>query len=361
MECGARIADLSALKCPACGVAVVLTPVPGPAFGGGLPERLTDVRTPDFSLSDSGLTRLPREPARAPVIRGTHTGTLVSRLAVPDTRPLCVAWRAGTLSVLALDAQGRLVILRGGTDGLALVGPVPLGPDARPIEDPAGLAVDADGGSYVLDGAGCRILATSPSGTFARAFGQEGTEPGELSFPRAVDVSPAGLVVADTGNNRVQGLAREGGALFVAGAEVDEDDEIPSGSAPGLFDGPAGIGAAPDGQIFVADTNNHRIQVLDSGGEYASAFGVEGEAPGRLLFPGCLRVGRGGDVFVLDLHGRRIQKFAPTGAFVWGFLLESCGPELGGASAGFDVGDDETLYVPVPSKGVVVACRKAEA
>ena len=95
-----------------------------------------------------------------------------------------------------------------------------------------------------------------------------------------------------------------------------------SGSAAGDLNEPRGIHIAQDGSIFVADSNNNRIQqfsqtgdLLNSWGTYASV--LEGEAPGGTLNqPWGVVTGKDGSVYVADTFNHRIQKFSSNGEFI---------------------------------------------
>ena len=61
--------------------------------------------------------------------------------------------------------------------------------------------------------------------------------------------------------------------------------------------------------IYVADSGNHRIQVFDQFGNFLGQFGGFGVTPGRFNQPRGIAIGRAGQVFVADTENNRIQKF----------------------------------------------------
>jgi uncharacterized protein (TIGR03663 family) len=95
------------------------------------------------------------------------------------------------------------------------------------------------------------------------------------------------------------------------------------GSRPGQFRRPRDIALALDGSIYVADTENHRIQHLGTAGEVLDYWGVYGQAtidenvPG-LVFDGPwgLAVGTNGYVYVADTWNNRVQRFTADGEFI---------------------------------------------
>src|SRR3989441_10449275 len=57
------------------------------------------------------------------------------------------------------------------------------------------------------------------------------------------------------------------------------------GSGNGQLDQPQGVVADGSGNVYVADTNNHRIQKFTSGGTYLTQWGTYGSGNGQFFFP----------------------------------------------------------------------------
>ena len=105
------------------------------------------------------------------------------------------------------------------------------------------------------------------------------------------------------------------------------------------------------GNIYVADSNNHRIQKLDATGKLLLVFGEEGDNAGQFLYPNDLRLGMDGGVYVFDLNGKRIQKFDPDGHFAFEVLL----PEDAGSVGDFEVKPDGQILVALRNSNMVLA------
>jgi DNA-binding beta-propeller fold protein YncE len=101
----------------------------------------------------------------------------------------------------------------------------------------------------------------------------------------------------------------------------------PNGTSGGALGEAWGIDVAPDGNVYVADTANGRVEKFSADGQYLSTLGGPGRGPGRFLTPKAVATDSAGDVYVADeaepfpgFGGVRIQKFGPGGEFLtaWG-------------------------------------------
>jgi len=72
--------------------------------------------------------------------------------------------------------------------------------------------------------------------------------------------------------------------------------------------------------VYVADWDNHRIQVFDSAGTLLTGWGGFGSADGEFYHPAGVAATPGGDVYVADTGNGRIQRFSADGRFIgsWG-------------------------------------------
>jgi uncharacterized protein (TIGR03663 family) len=87
------------------------------------------------------------------------------------------------------------------------------------------------------------------------------------------------------------------------------------GAAPGELAEPRGLAADGQGNLYVADTKNSRIQVFDASGKLLRAFGTKGDGDGQLNEPCGVTVGPEGDVWVADTWNHRIVRFSAEGVF----------------------------------------------
>ena len=96
------------------------------------------------------------------------------------------------------------------------------------------------------------------------------------------------------------------------------------GKGRGQFDKPRGITTDTEGNIYVADSGNSRIQKFSPEGEFISAFGKPGTGEGELREPNGIAVDSEGSIYVADALNHRLLKFKSDGTFVKQWL----GPEI---------------------------------
>jgi len=82
-----------------------------------------------------------------------------------------------------------------------------------------------------------------------------------------------------------------------------------------------------DGNVYVADGGNHRIQKFDNHGKFVMEFGSNGSQPGQFQEPWGVAVDRKGDIYVADTWNHRIQKFTSNGELLlqWGTFIDTQG------------------------------------
>ena len=142
-----------------------------------------------------------------------------------------------------------------------------------------------------------------------RSVGTEGKGPLQFDAPlSACETEQGNVAVADYNNHRLVLLTAEGKHLRTIGSE---------GSGEGQFNRPSSIALARSGRLLVADYMNNRVVVVTEGGGFVRTIGQGyGSGPGQLHWPSSVAVDAAGLVLVADRGNSRVSVFTEEGAFV---------------------------------------------
>ena len=134
---------------------------------------------------------------------------------------------------------------------------------------------------------------------------------GKFDVPWGLTTDQEGNVyVSDTSNARIQKFQADGQPLLKWGRD---------GSFDGAFFFPRGVAVDFVGNIYVADESNNRIQKFDARGSFLTKWGREGRGPGQFKSPWGIACDALGNVYVVDSGNHRIQKFEGNGTFLCSF------------------------------------------
>jgi len=142
-------------------------------------------------------------------------------------------------------------------------------------------------------------------------FGERGLSAGQFNFPTGMATDRDGnLFVADTYNHRLQRITTTGGVAIVGGR----------GPKPGQFMAPMGIATDEERAFYVVEQGNHRVQKYSAEGVLELIFGRLGRGEGEFRSPMGIAVMPGTrEIFVADTGNGRVQRFDFAGRFM-GFL-----------------------------------------
>ncbi len=191
---------------------------------------------------------------------------------------------------------------------------------------PMGVAVDADGNVYVADQKNHKIKKISEAGLVSTLAGSgvkgdaDGTgADAQFDNPSDVAVDASGNVyVADLQNQKIRKITADGLVTTLAGSGIEGDVDGPGASAQ--FDAPLGIAVDASGNVYVADADNYKIRIITPAGEVSTLAGngIEGDVNGTgsaARFRGTrgVAVDANGNVYVADANNHKIKRITPAG------------------------------------------------
>ncbi len=202
----------------------------------------------------------------------------------------------------------------------------------------------ADPFVFVLDRQNNRISVWNRD-TLAhvRNYGASGSGAGQFALPYGMGKDPNAnrFAVADSANHRIQVFTFDP----TTGAIAFERQFGSYGAGAGQFNNPRAVAIGPLGRFYVADKDNHRVQVFDPNGVHLFSFGAFGTANGQMKSPQGIAVDEDGIIYVVDTDNDRLQGFTGGGAFLWKTGTTGSGPGQFNKPMSIQIGLGKRLYV----------------
>jgi len=224
-----------------------------------------------------------------------------------------------------VDTGGTITTVAGnGTQGSAGDGGVALNAE---LDYPDGVAIDGFGNLYIANVGSNTIRKVDTAGTITRVAGTTGQAgfsgdggraiEAKLNAPKRVTVTSTGIIyVVDKGNDRIRKIDTNGIITTVVGNGKGYGGD--GGSATGaLLNSPSDVAIDSSGNLFIADTENHRIRKVDAvtnnistiAGSLKGYGGDKGRATSaQLNYPDSVAVDRYGDLYIADTDNHRVRK-----------------------------------------------------
>jgi len=304
-----------------------------------------------FYIADSynGLIRRVGPDGIITTVAGGGSGTYDDP---GDGGPATEAWLSEPTGV-ALGRDGSLYIAdfglhrvrRVGLDGIITTvaggwGNTELG-DGGPATEalllyPTGVAVGPDGSLYISQPEENRVrrvgtdgIITTVAGNGTYGYGGDGglAVQAQLNYPSGVAVGPdGGIYIADNDNHRIRRVGPDGIITTVAGVDTwgYSGDGGPATQAELYY--PWGVSFGRDGSLYIADAYNHVIRRLGPDGIITTVAGSADGCPlstlpcgdggpatqAQLAFPHGVAVGPDGSIYIADYENHRIRRVAPV-------------------------------------------------
>ena len=243
--------------------------------------------------------------------------------------------------------------------------------DESNLNDPAGVAVDRWGDFYIADSGNHRIRKVSLSGVISTVAGT-GTggfsgdggaaDKSELNNPVGVAVDSLGdLYIADAGNHRIRKVSLSGVISTVAGTGTGGFSGDGGAADKSELNNPVGVAVDSLGNLYIADSGNHRIRKVDSGvistvaGSGFPTFSGDGGAADKseLKIPVGVAVDSLGNLYIADSGNHRIRKVDSSsgiistvaGTGISGLLATGGSSGDEGPAVGFDLSYPDAVAV----------------
>ncbi len=222
--------------------------------------------------------------------------------------------RFGWINGLAIDDDDRLFVSDGKLRRITVFNAKhePEGQITEGLVDPVGIALDTTNRFlYVVDTQLDQVVVyDADTLKLLRRIGTGGknhflTTPGDFGAPQGVAVDKDGNVyVTDTLNNRVEIFDADGNFISLFGKH---------GDGPGYFARPKGIAVDVDGHIWVADEMEDRLQVFNRDGQLLTYVGLgHGNLPGQFKALVGVAIDKQNRVFTTEQYPGRLQVFRYT-------------------------------------------------
>jgi DNA-binding beta-propeller fold protein YncE len=170
-----------------------------------------------------------------------------------------------------------------------------------------GLAVDDGDQLFISDSVARHVVVFDPQHRAVASISEGMSSPAGV----AVDNENRFLYVCDTDLDQV--LVYDADAPFKLLRKIGTAGKEHTLTEPGQFARPTNVAVDADGNVYVADTFNDRVEVFDADGNFIRTFGKPGDGPGYFARPKGIAIDGDGHVWVADTVQDRIQVFTPEG------------------------------------------------
>jgi DNA-binding beta-propeller fold protein YncE len=253
------------------------------------------------------------------------------------------------------------------------------------VKGPWGVAINQRGEVVVTESEGHRVSVFSWTGEKLLSFGKCGSVPGHFVFPREIAVDgEKNILVVDSWNQLLQKFTPEckhsssvcitsskhlqsslptgvafnasNNKVYVGNTDNHHVQVLNSdltfsgiigkeGSGMGQFQSPHGIACDSTGQVYVADRDNHRVQVFTAEGSLLRMFGRRGQDRGELDLPVGVAIDTSDMVYVSEWGNHHVSVFTSEGQFVTSFGKVGKGPGELMNPCGLAVDNSGVVYV----------------
>ena len=200
---------------------------------------------------------------------------------------------------------------------------------------PYGISVDISGNVYIADYGNHKIrmvtskgIITTFAGTGTAGSSSDGgaATSAQLNYPRGVSVGISrNVYIADTDNHKIRMVTSAGIITTFAGTGTPGDSGDGGAATSAQLYYPSGVSVDISGNVYIADSSNHKIRMVTSTGSITTIAGTgtsgnsgDGGAATSAQFidPVGVSVDISGNVYIADLYNQKIRMVVPQGHVV---------------------------------------------
>ena len=207
------------------------------------------------------------------------------------------------------------------------------------LDAPGGIAIAPNGDMYIADSNNNVIRRVDArdtadiepyAGNYDLGSGFSGdnrpaTE-AQLDTPDGVAIAPDGdVIIADSHNDRIRRVDHPTGIITtIAGSGENGYDGDDKPATEAALNTPSAVAAAPNGDIYIADTLNYRVRMIEartglirtiagdgSPGDSADVGDGGPATSAHLNMPSDVQIAPNGDIYIADIHHNRVRKVDP--------------------------------------------------
>lgn len=278
------------------------------ALAGALPPAPVSTPLRAYRHGSGAPVRVAADPAGRLYTTDAATGSVLVRDEFGRLLDIHRGWTAPL--GIAAGPDGRIYVGDGSTgsvsvflDNWAFLGKLGRGDGEFQMPNHIAVATDGSGVVYVVDSSAALVKAYEPVGPFLRQWGGHGSASGLFDFPTGIYAASSGeIFVADENNDRIQVFTPSGQYLRSLGRK----GMMGFGTTFGRIQGLTGDS---QGRLYVADTLEGVIRVMDGSGNDIVKLGAFGDGPGQMNGPTSLAIDRNNRLFVASPGGGRIEVY----------------------------------------------------
>ncbi len=227
---------------------------------------------------------------------------------------------------ISVDRRGNILITGNEEGNIQKIGPKQKlllsfgseGSGRGQFDEPAGIASDTAGRIFVADSGNSRIQIFSTSGSTRKELEFAQTSPPFLELKKTIPSRKNISSIAWHSDKGLYTLSNEAKIPIVLYSQNAQSVYGKSGRNSGEFSEPMALCISASEKLFITDTRNSRIQVLDLNGKFQFEFGDHGSKNGQFSRPEGIVTTKAA-VYVSDTGNNRIQIFSPDGIFFQSF------------------------------------------